>query len=95
MIRGIDSVTWKTKSANGFYDATYTSATISNILIHQEQKLIRKPNKEEVISNVNFACVEAVNVGDQITYNSVTWPVLDVSVAKATDGKEAFREVFF
>ncbi len=94
-IRGIDSVTWGYKSANGFYDATYASSTISNVLVHQEQKLIRKPNKEEVMSNANFACVEEVEVGDQITFDSKTWPVLVVNVAKAGDGKAAFREVFF
>ena len=88
----MESVTWRSRvSVDNYGDPTYTDSTIS-VIWFTEEKLIRTAEKEELQQLAMIMTTSAVQKGDAITKDGITYPVISIEGGKNQDG-EQFRTV--
>ena len=88
----MESVTWRSRvSVDNYGDPTYTDSTTS-VIWFTEEKLVRTAEKEELQQLAMIMTTSAVQKGDAITKDGITYPVISVEGGKNQDG-EQFRIV--
>lgn len=79
-------ITWNEKTASGTYGPTFTAHTYIPCRFSQENKIVRKPNNQEIISNAVIRTASAIKGDDQVTYGGITYPVLSVKAITGIGG---------
>ena len=88
----MESVTWRSRvSVDNYGDPTYTDSTIS-VIWFIEEKMVRTAEKEELQQLAMIMTTSAVQKGDAITKDGITYPVISIECGKNQDG-EQFRTV--
>lgn len=87
-------VTWKKKTgSNGYGEAILDQGKEIKVRWEGIRKLVRNSQGQEVVSQIEVRCSEAIGNNDTINIDGVDYPVIAVSVTPSIDARLVERVV--
>ncbi len=82
-----------TGDMNEYAEPVYADSVNISVRWEGKRRLVRDKEGQEIVSEAEVLCIDAVQEGDLLEYDGRKWTVITVSPVPDLDGTENHREV--